>query len=90
MLLSANPLATPGLEAPPDHDGRLGSPYDGGAHPIIMSHGPDASAWLTDAQYAWTESALTEIFFLIVTAVAVPIWVIRLRRHLKTPGPFTS
>jgi hypothetical protein len=81
-------MATGGLEAPPHHIGLPeDNPSDGGSHSITMSHGAGDSTRLAYAQYAWTESALTEIFFLIVTAFAVPVWVIRITGHLKRLAP---
>lgn len=42
----------------------------------------DHPAWLTDAAYRWTESPETQIFFAVVTAIAVPYWLYRMFKRV--------
>ena len=37
-----------------------------------------------DAGYSWAESPAIHIFFIVVSAIAVPIWVFRMAKRLKT------
>jgi hypothetical protein len=84
-LLSGTPIATSDVEPPPYRAAATGFPYLEERHATSMSHGDPAS--FADAPYAWTESALTEVFFIIATAVAVPVWIARVGRSFNLLGP---
>jgi len=82
-MLNANQIATSGLESPAYRVGRADDQYWGTSHFVGLPHDAGGSAWSTATEYGWTESPLTEIFFLVATAIAVPVWIIRLARHFK-------
>jgi hypothetical protein len=86
-VLSTNQIATSDLGPSLYRVGSTDDWYRGPPHSVGTLHDTSGSAWLTAPDYGWTESPLTEIFFLVATAIAVPVWIIRLARRFKRLRP---
>ncbi len=56
-----------------------------GASPLVLVEPPGAQASITWRQddYAWTHSTLVEGFFVVLTAVVVPVAIMRWTRRLR-------
>jgi len=51
--------------------------------PIATLAEPGHLGWAREGAYAWTETTAIEGFFVILTAVAVPLWITRVALRVK-------